>query len=36
MTGTNGRVVHKEFGAGEIDRVGLFGNQHGLLCMNQI
>lgn len=28
MAGTNRRVVHKEFGAGEIDRIGLFGNQH--------
>ena len=28
MAGTNRRVVHKEFGAGEIDRIGLFGNRH--------
>jgi hypothetical protein len=28
MTGMNKRVVHKEFGAGEIDRIGLFGNRH--------
>ena len=36
MTGINGRAVCKEFGAGEIDRAELFGNKHGLLCMNRV
>lgn len=28
MTETNGRVIHKEFGTGEIVGEGLFGNEH--------